>query len=158
MRGIFIVERAKVITDKLDLLTDTGNRAKPATMALSRSLGRPRSVHEERKKNALTTVAQSDSNMKVVVRVRPESEKEVEGGHPVVVRVLDEHVVVFDPLPDNSPEFGAFPYGGGEKKRINSAAAARFYAYGKKPRDLRYTHTHKHTHTKIQSYIHIHTH
>ena len=38
-----------------------------------------------------------NSSMKVVVRVRPESEAELRSSCQCVVRVLDEHVLVFDP-------------------------------------------------------------
>ncbi|NXH64906.1 KI18A protein, partial [Rhabdornis inornatus] len=37
------------------------------------------------------------SHVKVVVRVRPETEKEKHGGFSRVVRVIDRHVLVFDP-------------------------------------------------------------
>ena len=38
-----------------------------------------------------------NSSMKVVVRVRPENEAELRSSCHCVVRVLDEHVLVFDP-------------------------------------------------------------
>lgn len=38
-----------------------------------------------------------NSSMKVVVRVRPESEAELRSSCHCVVKVLDEHVLVFDP-------------------------------------------------------------
>lgn len=38
-----------------------------------------------------------NSSMKVVVRVRPESEPELRSSCQCVVKVLDEHVLVFDP-------------------------------------------------------------
>lgn len=37
------------------------------------------------------------SHVKVVVRVRPENEKEKQGSFSRVVRVIDQHVLVFDP-------------------------------------------------------------
>lgn len=37
------------------------------------------------------------SHVKVVVRVRPESQKEKQGSFGRVVRVIDQHVLVFDP-------------------------------------------------------------
>ena len=44
-----------------------------------------------------------NSNMKVVVRVRPKSERET--GSDVVVRAVDRSVLVFDPKQDNLPLF-----------------------------------------------------
>lgn len=38
-----------------------------------------------------------NTSMKVVVRVRPESEPELRSSYQCVVKVLDEHVLVFDP-------------------------------------------------------------
>ena len=38
-----------------------------------------------------------NSSMKVVVRVRPESEVELRSSCQCVIKVLDEHVLVFDP-------------------------------------------------------------
>lgn len=46
-----------------------------------------------------------NSNMKVVVRVRPENEMEMRSNCETVVKVLDEHVLVFDPKEDNDPAF-----------------------------------------------------
>lgn len=46
-----------------------------------------------------------NTNMKVVVRMRPESEAEIRSDYQGVVKVLDEHVLVFDPTPDNIPTF-----------------------------------------------------
>lgn len=37
------------------------------------------------------------SHVKVVVRVRPESQKEKEGNFSKVVHVVDQHILVFDP-------------------------------------------------------------
>ena len=45
------------------------------------------------------------SNVKVVVRVRPENQWEKEGNHRIVVREFDEHVLVFDPKEEFSPGF-----------------------------------------------------
>lgn len=54
-----------------------------------------------------------NSSMKVVVRVRPESEAELRSSCQCVVKVLDEHVLVFDPAgnikdTDNKKPFGGF--------------------------------------------------
>ena len=38
-----------------------------------------------------------NNSMKVVVRVRPESEPELRSSCHCVVKVLDEHVLIFDP-------------------------------------------------------------
>lgn len=39
----------------------------------------------------------SNSNVKVVVRVRPQNERELERGQSSVIKVLDEHMLIFDP-------------------------------------------------------------
>ncbi len=52
------------------------------------------------------------SNVKVVVRVRPTNFQEKEGGFRSVVRVIDEHMLVFDPKCDsenNARLFGRAP-------------------------------------------------
>ena len=46
-----------------------------------------------------------NSNMKVVVRIRPENETEIRSNYQGVTKVLDEHVLVFDPIPDYIPAF-----------------------------------------------------
>ena len=48
-----------------------------------------------------------ESNFKVCVRIRPESEREKVGNHNVVVKALDEHVLAFDPKADDMPDFNA---------------------------------------------------
>eukprot|EP00731_Ephydatia_muelleri_P038375 Em0737g1a len=48
----------------------------------------------------------SNSRMKVVVRIRPETETELRTGYPIVVKAVDDHVLVFDPQPDNTPTVG----------------------------------------------------
>lgn len=50
-----------------------------------------------------------NSTMKVVVRLRPENEDEIRSNNQAVAKVLDEHVLVFDPSPDNSPTFNVGP-------------------------------------------------
>lgn len=68
----------------------------------------------EREEECIYEVADTgDSSMKVVVRVRPESEPELRSSCQCVVKVLDEHVLVFDPAPssresENRKPFGAF--------------------------------------------------
>jgi len=44
-------------------------------------------------------------NMTVVVRLRCENEKERQSQQPVVAKVVDEKVIVFDPKIQTSPEF-----------------------------------------------------
>lgn len=44
-----------------------------------------------------TTVEQKNSNMKVVVRVRPPNEKELIQGKVNVIRVIDDYMLTFDP-------------------------------------------------------------
>ena len=46
-----------------------------------------------------------NTTMKVVVRVRPENKAELRGSFPSAVKVMDEHVLVFDPGPDGAPAF-----------------------------------------------------
>lgn len=46
-----------------------------------------------------------NSNMKVVVRVRPENHLEMRSNCETVVKVLDEHVLVFDPKEDDELGF-----------------------------------------------------
>ncbi|XP_014669233.1 PREDICTED: kinesin-like protein KIF18A [Priapulus caudatus] len=45
------------------------------------------------------------SNVRVVLRVRPENSQENAGGYRNVVEVLDDHVLVFDPKVEQSPGF-----------------------------------------------------
>ena len=68
-----------------------------------------------------------NSNMKVVVRVRPENEMEMRSNCETVVKVLDDHVLVFDPNEDNTPEFQE-----NHNKRKRRALLSR------KRRDLRF--------------------
>lgn len=67
-----------------------------------------------------------NTNMKVVVRVRPENEEELSRGNQSVVKVMDEHVLVFDPNPDNAPTFQQL------------AGPRRRPLLGKKRKDLRF--------------------
>ena len=46
-----------------------------------------------------------NSNMKVVVRVRPENEAELRSSCQTVVKIMDDHVVVFDAKEDQLPRF-----------------------------------------------------
>lgn len=62
-----------------------------------------------------------NSKMKVVVRVRPESEREA--GSNVVIRAVDRSVLVFDPKQDNLPHFEA-----GKRRPV----------LARKPKDLRF--------------------
>ena len=48
---------------------------------------------------------QEDSNIRVVVRIRPQNKREREGNHKSVIRVLDEIILVFDPKEESSPGF-----------------------------------------------------
>ena len=60
-------------------------------------------------------IGRSSSRMKVVVRIRPETEAEIRTAYPVVVKAVDDHVLVFDPRPDNTPTVGQ-SYLGGSKQ------------------------------------------
>ena len=44
-----------------------------------------------------------NTKVRVVVRVRPENDKEV--GSKAIVRVVDNNILVFDPKDDNAPQF-----------------------------------------------------
>jgi kinesin family protein 18/19 len=46
-----------------------------------------------------------NTNMKVVVRIRPENDMEIRSNCETVVKALDNHVLVFDPKEDNLPQF-----------------------------------------------------
>lgn len=55
---------------------------------------------EGREKSVVMSTAKEDdvcSHMKVVVRVRPETQKEKDGNFAKVVHVVDRHILVFDP-------------------------------------------------------------
>ena len=45
------------------------------------------------------------SHIRVVVRVRPPNSHEVQGNFKTVVRVMDEHMLIFDPREEGSPDF-----------------------------------------------------
>lgn len=47
----------------------------------------------------------SKSHVKVVVRVRPENQRERDSGFKNVVRVMDEQMLIFDPREEESPDF-----------------------------------------------------
>ena len=51
------------------------------------------------------TSDQDNTNVKVVVRVRPENQAESRTNFSTVVKVLDNHLLVFDPKDDSLPRF-----------------------------------------------------
>lgn len=53
--------------------------------------------HEQSTEPLYEVTDSGNSSMKVVVRVRPESEPELRSSCQCVVKVLDDHVLVFDP-------------------------------------------------------------
>ena len=56
------------------------------------------------------TKQRCSSNVKVVVRCRPTNSQEKEGGFKTVVRVIDDHMLVFDPKTDSEAvRFGRAP-------------------------------------------------
>lgn len=87
-----------------------------------------------------------NSTMKVVVRVRPENETEIRSNYQPVVKMLDEHVLVFDPSPDNEPSF-----------RDASELGKRRPALGKKHKDLRFAFDHVFDETASQTDVFQHT-
>ena len=68
-----------------------------------------------------------NTNMKVVVRVRPENDMELRSNCETAVKVLDNHVLVFDPKEDNLPQF---------EKSDNARKRRPFLS--KKHKDLRF--------------------
>ena len=80
-----------------------------------------------------------NSTMKVVVRVRPENEAEIRSNYQPVVKMLDEHVLVFDPSPDNEPSFRA------------TSDNRRRPVLGKKHKDLRFAFDHVFDETASQA-------
>lgn len=88
-----------------------------------------------------------NSTMKVVVRVRPENETEIRSNYQPVVKMLDEHVLVFDPSPDNEPSFRA----------TSELLGKRRPALGKKHKDLRFAFDHVFDETASQSDVFEHT-
>jgi hypothetical protein len=79
-------------------------------MSSIRSLLRPASsaaASSQASTNTYKTNIDEESNFKVCVRIRPESEREQIGNNTICVKPLDEHVLVFDPKPDATPDFSA---------------------------------------------------
>ena len=66
---------------------------------------------EEREDCVYEVTDTGDSSMKVVVRVRPESEAELRSSCQCVVKVLDEHVLVFDPAGNRADGEAKKPFG-----------------------------------------------
>lgn len=83
-----------------------------------------------------------NSTMKVVVRIRPENDMEIRSNYQPVVKALDEHVLVFDPSPDNEPKFRATGDSTYQKRRP---------VLGKKHKDLRFAFDHVFDETASQS-------
>lgn len=69
-----------------------------------------------------------NNSMKVVVRVRPESEAELRSSCHCVVKVLDEHVLIFDPAGHQ-----ATPGGVGEGKKSFLISSPGKAGGGKEP-------------------------
>ena len=87
------------------------------------------------------------SNVKVVVRVRPENVHEIEGGYNTAVQVMDENVLIFDPKEEQGEEFfhGKRRRGRDLTKRNNKDlryAFDRVFGQGVNNRDI-YDHTTK---------------
>lgn len=60
-------------------------------------LSRPSTDYEQSTEPMYEVTDLGNSSMKVVIRVRPESEPELRSSCQCVVKVLDEHVLLFDP-------------------------------------------------------------
>lgn len=69
-----------------------------------------------------------NSNMKVIVRIRPESEIEIRGNCEAIIKPLDGHVIIFDPKEDNMPQF----------EKVDSLKRKRRPFLSKKHKDLRF--------------------
>lgn len=54
---------------------------------------------------AVTASEGTAGHIKVVVRVRPENERERQSNSNIIVRPMDEHVLIFDPHEHGSPDF-----------------------------------------------------
>ncbi len=88
-----------------------------------------------------------NSNMKVVVRVRPENQLETRSNCETVVKILDNHVLVFDPKEDNDPDFQG-----------NSATARKRRALlSRKRRDLRFAFDRVFDENSVQTDVFEHT-
>ena len=74
-----------------------------------------------------------NSTMKVVVRLRPENETELSSNRQALAKVVDEHVLVFDPSPDNSPSFSSTGL-----PNSNFPGRMRPLMLGKKHKDMRF--------------------
>ncbi|XP_046338127.2 kinesin-like protein KIF18A isoform X2 [Haliotis rufescens] len=70
------------------------------------TVGRPRSDRSMAGSERNHVNATKSSNVKVVVRIRPENAAEKVGPFEVVVRDMNEHVLAFDPKESNSPVRG----------------------------------------------------
>ena len=98
--------------------------------------------------NSYEITDSGNSTMKVVLRVRPENEIEIRSNYQSVVKVLDEHVLVFDPSPDNEPTFRA---------TSNDGLPRRRPVLGRKHKDLRFAFDHVFDETASQSDVFEHT-
>ena len=58
------------------------------------------------RRDGRSSEADNKSNVKVVVRIRPENGMEKSGNFRIVVKAMNEHVLVFDPNEQSSPEYG----------------------------------------------------
>ena len=80
------------------ILNDTDQPRKPSYAEIAKTP--PAKRRHESGQNAET------SCVKVVVRVRPDNEREKDGNFENVVRVMNENVLVFDPQESSSPRYG----------------------------------------------------
>lgn len=85
------------------------------------------------KSDEYTITDAGNTNMKVIVRIRPENQSELRGNCESVVKALDQHVVVFDPKDDNMPQFKPSSTASGDIK-----GRKRRPFLSKKHKDLRF--------------------
>ncbi|PIK62575.1 putative kinesin-like protein KIF18A-like [Apostichopus japonicus] len=87
-----------------------------------------------------------NSNVRVVVRLRPMNDRETQANSNSIIHVLDENVLIFDPKPENSPSH--FYHG----KRVRHRNMLK-----RKNRDLRFAFDHVFDGSSTQDYVYENT-
>ncbi|XP_031347617.1 kinesin-like protein KIF18A [Photinus pyralis] len=91
MLRLHLQNNFKMVKNKRDLKSPGRNRSLLGT--------RPRS------RQSITGKSAAGGNIRVVIRVRPFSERENCSNHKNVIKIVDEHALVFDPKEDEEPFF-----------------------------------------------------
>lgn len=55
--------------------------------------------------SSTTTVNLGEANTKILVRVRPRTEKEMGDNQRIVVKIMDDHLATYSPIEDSHPFF-----------------------------------------------------